>query len=268
MTKSALYSGQVSHMRFRPRRHRLSYKVFSLLLDLDELVSLDRRLRLFGHNRWALFSFRDRDHGDGEVGGLRNWVARQLFEAGIDAKGLSISVLCYPRILGYVFNPLTVFYCEGSDGKVRAVLYEVCNTFHERHTYVIPVIGDHANAIRQSCVKELYVSPFVPMDCRYEFNLRPPRDTVLVGITESDCDGRLLTAVFSGERAEISDTSLLMTFVKHPFMTLKVIGAIHWEALKIWLKGIPVHRHRPAAARVATTIVSRFQEKDTTHERA
>lgn len=263
MSRSALYSGQVCHVRFRPRRHKLSYRVFSLLLDLDELASLDSKLRLFGHNRFALFSFRDSDHGDGAVGALRSWVERQLSEAGVDVKQMRIRVLCYPRILGYVFNPLTVFYCEASDGQVRAVLYEVCNTFHERHTYVIPVSDDEGGAIRQSCVKELYVSPFVPMDCRYEFNLRPPGETVFVGITENDCDGRLLTAVFSGEREEISDKRLFLTFLKHPMMTVKVMGAIHWEALKIWLKGMPVHRHRPADLRVATTIVSRFEQKDT-----
>ncbi|MEI2298929.1 DUF1365 domain-containing protein [Ensifer sp. MJa1] len=259
MSRSALYSGQVWHVRFRPRRHRFSYRVFSLLLDLDELACLDRKLRLFGHNRWALFSFRDCDHGNGEVGGLRSWVERQLSEAGVDAKGLHVRILCYPRILGYVFNPLTVFYCEAGDGQVQAVLYEVCNTFHERHTYVIPVNDGHGGAIRQSCVKELYVSPFVPMDCRYQFNLRPPGETVFVGITEDDCDGRLLTAVFSGKREEISDKRLLLTFLKHPLMTLKVIGAIHWEALKIWVKGMPVHRHRSAVAQVDTTIVSRFE---------
>lgn len=268
MSRSALYNGQVWHVRFRPRRHRLSYRVFSLLLDLDELESLDHKMRLFGHNRWALFSFRDSDHGNGEVGALRSWVVRQLSEAGVDAKQLRIRVLCYPRILGYVFNPLTVYYCEAAGGQVRAVLYEVCNTFRERHTYVIPVSDGHVGAIQQSCAKKLYVSPFVPMDCRYEFNLTPPGESVLVDITENDHEGRLLKAAFSGKREEMSDTRLLLTFLKYPLMTVKVMGAIHWEALKIWLKGMPVHRHRPADLRVATTIVSRSEEKDLMHERA
>ncbi|RUL99325.1 DUF1365 domain-containing protein [Rhizobium chutanense] len=267
MKRSALYTGQVWHARLRPRRHRLRYRVFSLLLDLDELTALDRDLHLFGYNRWALFSFRDCDHGNGEAGALRSWVERQVSEAGVDARQLRIRVLCYPRILGYVFNPLTVFYCEASDGQVRAVLYEVCNTFHERHTYVIPVSGDESGAIRQSCAKELYVSPFVPMDCRYQFNLRPPGESVFVGIEESDRDGRLLTAAFSGKREEISDKRLLITFLRHPLMTVKVMGAIHWEALKIWLKRIPVHRHRPAAMRVASTIVSHLEQKNTENER-
>ncbi len=248
---SALYAGRVVHARLRPRRHRLGYRVFSLLLDLDELDGLSARLRLFGHNRPALFSFHDRDHGDG--GELRAWIARQLAAAGIVLAAPRISVLCYPRILGYVFNPLTVWFCRDGE-RLRAILYEVHNTFGERRTYLIPV-KDAADAVAQACGKELYVSPFVPMEARYDFHIEPPGDRVLIRIAESDGEGLLLTASFAGTQQPLSDATLLRALFAYPLMTLKVTAAIHWEALKLWAKGVPVFRHRAAATRTATSIV-------------
>ena len=257
---SALYAGEVVHARSRPRVHRLRYKVFSLLIDLDELPKLDNRLRLFGHNRWALFSFHDRDHGNGETGGLRSWVEGRLATAGIETDDLQVRVLCYPRIFGYVFNPLTVYFCETRNGDLLAILYEVCNTYNERHTYIIPADGEQAgndpHGVRHSCAKELYVSPFMPMDCRYDFRIHPPRERVKIDINESDADGLLLFASFAGERRALSDGALFKALVSYPLMTLKVMGAIHWEALLLWLKGIPVHRHLPAKNSATSSVVS------------
>lgn len=249
---SALYAGHVVHARLRPRRHKLHYRVFSLLLDLDEIAELSKGLRLFGHNRAAIFSFHDSDHGDGS-GELRPWVLGQLAQAGVTLSNPRISMLCYPRIFGYVFNPLTVWFCSDGD-ELKAILYEVHNTFHERRTYVIRV-EPGTSVIEQSCAKELYVSPFVPMDCSYKFHIEPPAEKVLVSIDESDDKGLLLKASFSGERREMSDRTLLGALFAYPLMTLKVWGAIHWEALKLWTKGVPAFRHRAARDRVATTIV-------------
>lgn len=250
---SALYAGKVVHARLRPKRHRLNYRVFSLLLDLDELGELSRRLRLFSHNSPAVFSFHDRDHGDGS-GDLRGWVAAQLGAAGVTLAAPKITMLCYPRIFGYVFNPLTVWFCRDG-GDLRAILYEVHNTFGERRTYVIRV-APGLNRVEQSCSKELYVSPFVPMDCAYRFLIEPPDDKVLVAIDESDPQGLLLKASFSGSRQPLTDGTLLRALFAYPLMTLKVTAAIHWEALKLWAKGVPVFRHRAAQARVATTVVA------------
>lgn len=249
---SALYAGKVVHARLRPRRHRLTYRVFSLLLDLDEIGELSRRLRLFAHNYPAVFSFHDRDHGDGS-GNLRAWVDAQLGAAGIALAAPKITMLCYPRIFGYVFNPLTVWFCHDGD-ELRAILYEVHNTFSERRTYVIRV-APGANVIEQSCSKELYVSPFVPMDCAYRFHIEAPTDRVLVSIDETDPQGLLLKASFAGSREPLTDATLLRALFTYPLMTLKVTAAIHWEALKLWAKGVPVFRHRAAAAKVATTVV-------------
>lgn len=231
IVNSAIYAGHVVHQRHRPKKHHLRYAVFSLLIDLDELSALDG-LRWFGHNRRALFSFRDADHADG--GNLRDWVTGQLAAQGLPAPG-RIRLLCYPRILGYVFNPLTVWYCDTDTGEALATIYEVHNTFGERHTYVLP-----ANTPEQVADKAFYVSPFIDMDCRYEFRLSPPDDKLRVGIHETQAGEPLLYAAFTGERRPFDDATLLRLFFSHPLMTLKVTAGIHWEALKLILKGIRI----------------------------
>jgi len=267
MTRSAIYAGDVVHARTRPRRHRLHYRVFSLLLDLDELPELSRRLRLFGHNRPAVFSFWDRDHGDGGSGALRAWVEQELHNAGLDLGRPRIEVLCYPRIWGYVFNPLTVYFCHDEDGALRAILYEVSNTFGERMTYVIAVNGS-PNAVRQRAPKLHYVSPFVPMEARYDFLIRPPAERVIIRIDEADAEGHFLRAVFSGRRRTLSDRALLALLFAYPLMSLKVTAAIHFEALRLWLKGVPVFRHQCAARRIDSVVVRPEAEASAAHHRA
>lgn len=251
---SALYTGDVMHARHRPVKHRLRYRVFCMLLDLDELEELDRSLWLFGHNRRAVFSFHDADHGYGTRGGLGSWVRERLAEGGIVIEGLRVRVLCYPRIFGYVFNPLTVYFCEDADGETRAILYEVCNTFHERHTYIIGV-GGAGDTVRHACEKKMYVSPFMPMACTYHFRIRPPGENVMIAIDEHDAGGSLLFASFTGRRRALGAGALLRALFTYPLMTLKVMGAIHWEALLLWARGVPVHRHGKAAEKTASSVV-------------
>lgn len=227
---SAIYVGHVVHQRHRPKKHHLRYRVFSILIDLDDLPQLDR-LRLFAHNGWALFSFLDKDLADG--GNVREWVATQLHAQGLPAPR-RIRVLCYPRILGYVFNPLTVWYCDNADGQAIATIYEVHNTFGERHTYVLPIGAE------QAADKAFYVSPFVDMDCRYEFKLTQPGERIRVAINETQDGKPLLYAAFTGQAQPFTDRTLLKLFFTHPLMTLKVTAAIHWEGLKLILKGIRV----------------------------
>lgn len=253
MTISAIYAGDVVHARHRPRRHRLHYRVFSLLLDLDELPALARGSRLLGHNRAAIFSFWDKDHGDGGTGTLRPWVEARLREAGLDLFRPRIAVLCYPRIFGYVFNPLTLYFCADGSGTLRAVLYEVCNTYGERHTYVIAAGEGRAATLSQRAPKLHFVSPFVPMECTYDFLIKPPADRVLVRIDESDAEGKLLQASFSGKRRDLTDRTLLALLFAYPLMTLKVTAAIHWEAAKLILKGLPLFHHRKAPRHVVST---------------
>ncbi len=258
--RSAIYRGKVVHTRFQPREHHLQYKVFSLLLDIDELPELDRKFRLFGHNRFALFSFRDDDHGGlGAEVSLKQWVLGKIASAGIETQGMRISILCYPRIFGFVFNPLTVYFCYRADDELTAILYEVCNTFHERHTYIIPVTSHNDAEVRQRSPKLLYVSPFMPMECDYHFHILPPDGQVKIRVNETSNEGRLLYAAFEGDREAFNDRNLFAVLLAYPLMTLKVVLAIHWEALKLWWKGMKVFRHTPAARQIESSLAGRSQ---------
>ncbi len=252
--RSAIYTGTVGHERVRPKRHRLRYGVFALLVDLDELPELDRRFRLFSYNRRAPLSFHDRDHGPTTGEPLRPWVEDRMRCAGLAPDGGPIRLLCYPRIFGYVFNPLSVYFCYRHDGGLAAILYEVCNTYSERHTYVIPVHDDGRSVIRQSCEKQLYVSPFIGMDVDYHFRILPPGEAVNIVIRQEDADGLLLAAYFKGERAPLTAGGLMRCLARFPLMTLKIIAAIHGEALLMWLKGFRVFAHSPAAAPVQSSV--------------
>jgi hypothetical protein len=137
-----------------------------------------------------------------------------------------------------VFNPISTFFCHRADGTLAAILYEVNNTFGQRHSYLIAVADPAARPIRQSCAKALYVSPFMGMDMRYDFAVRPPGADVALTVRGSDVDGTLIVATFAGRRREVSDGAVLATFLRHPLLTAKVVGGIHWEALKLWIKGV------------------------------
>lgn len=251
---SALYRGDVMHRRLRPRIHHLNYRVFWLLLDLAELEGLDRRLRFFSRNRFNLLSFYDRDYGNGSGEALCTQIEVWLQRAGIDLKGGPIRLLTMPRVLGYVFNPISLYYCYQTDGRLGAVVYEVTSTFGVRHAYVIPVPPEDQTAglIRQGAAKALYVSPFMGMEMDYAFRGRAPDEHLNMTIDGLDTEGVLITASLSAERSELTDASLLSAAVALPFLTLKVVAAIHWEALKLWLKRVPLTRQPPPAAEQVT----------------
>ncbi len=253
--RSSLYCGTVVHRRLKPRRHRLAYRVFYLLADLDELPMLARSLRLFSYNRRNLFSFHDRDHGTGDGFPLRSHVERHLVAAGITPDGGAIRLLSLPRILGYMFNPLSVYFCHRRDDTLCALLYEVNNTFGERHSYLIPVDEADGATIRQRCAKRFYVSPFIEMAMTYHFRIVPPGPSIGIAIREEDAAGALLQASFAGRRVALSDAALASAFLRYPLLSLKVIGGIHWEALRLWLKGVPLQA-RPSPPLHPVTIVS------------
>jgi hypothetical protein len=243
----SLVPGTVMHARMKPKTHRFSYKVFNLLIDLDRLSEANRASRFFSVGaRFNLASFRESDHGDGQTP-LRAQVERLLGPAGVDLTGGRVLLLCYPRILGFVFNPISVYFCYHADDALAAVIYEVRNTFGEMHSYVAPVVdGELSQAgLRQTRKKLFYVSPFLDMALRYHFRLLPPGDAVRLRILETDADGPILAATFTGTREDLTSPGLLGQCLAIPFMTLKVVAGIHWEALKLWLKGVGL-RTRPA----------------------
>ena len=238
--KSCIYNGEVTHTRFKPVRHFLKYKTFSLLIDLDEINLLDKSIGIFSHNKFNIFSFYDKDHGDRDVSNLKNWVISNLKKFQIKEKITNIKLLCYPRILGYVFNPLSIFYCYEKD-KLVAIFYEVKNTFNEQHTYVFKIKNNEE--IIQKCRKKFYVSPFMDMETFYNFKLLNPNDKLSVFIKQTDADGTILTATQTGDKKEFSFKQLAINFIKYPLMTIKIISSIHYEALLLWKKGA-IYRKR------------------------
>ncbi|PWC58040.1 hypothetical protein TSH7_24665 [Azospirillum sp. TSH7] len=322
---SGLYVGTVMHHRVKPVRHRLSYRVFSLLADLDELPRLDRELRLFAHNRFGLIGFRDRDFGplggveplptengsplppgervrvrgthsedlqesrtprfhgilpmhpphpdplpggERESWGLKAWAEDQLAAAGIEGGG-PIRLLCFPRVLGFVFNPLCVWFCHRRDGTLAAIIHEVSNTFGQRHAYLIPAAPGPDGLVRQSCDKRFYVSPFMDMETAYHFRIRPPMgdagESMAVSIRQTDAGGPVLHASLTLRRVELTDGAILRAWARHPLMTAKVVAGIHWEALHLWRKGLAIRPRPPAPAQPVTVVkdivvADRFRE--------
>ena len=231
---SCIYNGFVSHTRFNPVKHSLKYNTFSLFIDLDEIENLSKNNFIFSFNRFNIFSFFNKDHGDRDGLCLKKWVLNNFKKFDINKNINNIKLLCYPRVLGYVFNPLSIFYCY-EDKNLRAIMYEVKNTFNEQHTYIFKVKSN--NEISQTCKKKFYVSPFMNMETQYEFKLLNPDENLSVLIKQSDKDGIVLTAIQKGERKEFNTRQLLINFITYPLMTIKIIGAIHYEALRLWKKG-------------------------------
>jgi hypothetical protein len=249
-----IYVGTVVHMRLRPRPHKLAYRVFSLLLDVDRIDEAMTGCRWLSRNRFNLLSYYDADHGEGGDTPIATQ-ARALFSAaGFALDGCRIELLAYPRVLGYVFNPISVYYLIDPSEHLRAVAYEVNNTFREREVYVVAAGPPAGNVYAQGCSKRMYVSPFTSRVGRYGFRVTAPSEELLVGVQLHDPDGALLRTHFRATARPLGDRALLQAIATHPLMTLKVIAGIHIEALRLWLKGVPVVQ-RHVSPRYTITVV-------------
>ena len=237
MINSSIYNGQVIHKRFKPKVHSFRYDVFSLLIDLSELETLDKQVNFFSYNKFNWISFYDKDHGDRDGSSLINWVQKNLRKNNISTENIKIKILCYPRIFGFVFNPLSVFYVYNSNENLISILYEVKNTFGEQHTYIFRIEKD-ANLIQNNCSKKFHVSPFIQMNCNYFFRLLKPGNKISVIIDQYENEDKILYASQDGIRTDFNTKYLVKSFLNHPLMTFKIIIAIHYEEFKLWSKGI------------------------------
>lgn len=265
--KSCLYECEVMHARFSPRRHRFAYRIFLFALDLDELPDLPRRIGLFGYNRRQLYALYERDflpvdeprHPPGPAssasshsapGGLKARVATYLRNHGIDLADGSVLLVTLPRIAGYLFNPVSFYFCRDRDGRPLGAIAEVTNTFREMKPFFIPV--DPADAVRGvfrlRVPKQFYVSPYSDVDVAFDFHLRLPGDQLAIRIDDYVGEERTLTSTLAGPCRALTTGRLAWFTFKYPLLTLRVISLIHWHALLLWAKRVPWF---PKAARAA-----------------
>lgn len=221
-------------MRLRPFRHQFRYRVFTALLDIDRLEHARRRA--FSIDRFNLFSFHRRDHGPRDGNALRPWVDGLIDDAGLP-RPAKVMLLSMPRFLGWAFNPISIYFGYDDKGALETVVYEVKNTFGDQHPYVLDARPDADGAARHEQAKEMYVSPFIEMNQTYRFTLRPPDDRLSIRIKQTDQGDDLLIATQSGARAPLSSARLFTLSLTHPVAAIKIFAAIHWQALKLKLKG-------------------------------
>lgn len=243
--RSALYECRVMHHRLAPKQHRFRYRMFYFLLDLDELDEVARRVRGFSHNRRNLYQFRDSDHltmPGLEKAGLREnltaWLATQEVTLPADAR---IVLLTLPRMMGYIFNPVSFYFCEDAAGAPLCSVVQVGNTFREMKPYLIR-LQDSVDFYRLITPKHFYVSPFSSLDISFDFKVHLPGKHLEIHIDDRDGDRRVLLTALTGKRVPLTSGRLAWLTLKCPLVTLKVISAIHWEALRLWIKRIPWFR--------------------------
>jgi uncharacterized protein len=237
LPQPGIYIGTVTHKRLRPIAHELNYGVASFLVDVDDLAT-GKLLWPLSHNRFNVFSIHDADHGDAGAGRtIRDFAWGRVADAGLKTEVRRILMLCYPRILGYAFNPLTTYFALDGEGRTRLVLYEVHNTFGGRHIYASDPVPP-AGLAWHVTEKVFRVSPFNDVEGSYRLRATEPLDELALGVALSTAEGPLLKAYFRGQRLEFTAATMLRVFARWPFQSLKVIGGIHWEALKLWLKGL------------------------------
>ena len=242
-----LYFGTVMHSRLHPKPHRFSYRVFSLMVDVDQLDKTSTTPWLFSFNRRNLVAFHEADHGLRDGSALRPWVDNLLEKGGL-ARPAHILLLSNPRVLGYTFNPLSIYYCLDNDGAVYALVYQVHNTFGESHAYVAGLEEQETGnkTIRQSAEKRLYVSPFIGMDMRYRFYIDPPGKTVANRIFVHNRAGPVLAATFNGTMRPFSARQLALGILSTTGLSWKITAGIHYEALRLWLKRVSLQPRVPA----------------------
>jgi len=246
LPEPALYIGEVRHRRTKPKVHAFTYPLFMAFLDVDRIPDLCGVSRLLSYGRWNWAAFHEEDQFGDPALPLRERLRRDAEAKGHALPDGPIYLLTHLRYLGICFNPVSYFYCHDREGRLALVMAQVSNTpWRERHTYWMPVAEGQQgpNGVSFDVAKTFHVSPFMPMDCRYRWAFTPPEDTLRVHISESDCLGLFFDATLILQRQPWTAGIVRKTLIRFPWMTLKVLAAIHWEALWLWIKRVPVFTH-------------------------
>lgn len=241
---SCLYECRVMHRRITPTANRFEYSLFMACLDLDEVEGVSRKLALLSRNRWNLYSFFESDHEPAGAGPLKDRVLGYLRSSGVDPGGAArVFLLTLPRVLGFVFNPIAVYYCFDGAGAPVCAVAEVGNTFGEKKLFLVrPDGAGPDNGFRSVVPKHFYVSPFSPLDLSFDFRMALPSASLSVRVDEYDGEKKVLASALTGRRVGLSDAALAWFAVKYPLLTLKVVALIHWQALRLWLRRTPYFR--------------------------
>ncbi|MCR8559200.1 DUF1365 domain-containing protein [Mucilaginibacter sp. BJC16-A38] len=246
---SCLYKARVMHNRLAPKVHRFHYDVFMFYLDLDEIDTLDKKLKFMSRNRFNLFNFRDKDHlqlpreNPDQSKKIRKHITDYLHTNGVQIGNGRIMVLTNLCTFGYQFNPVSFYFCYDEQNQPACSIVEVCNTFLEMKPYFLGAATKQDNSFKLNTEKYFYVSPFIDMDTNFDFDLQIPGEKLQLKIDDYDKEGkRFFISTLSGERKPLTDSNLLLYFFSFPLITLKVIVLIHWQALKLWLKKIHYHK--------------------------
>ena len=241
---TTIYEGPIVHKRYHQKKHKFKYNVFNLLLNIDDLSGLNNKYKLFSYNRFNLFSFHDKDHGKKDGTSIKDWILEILVNCDIKISKdeLKVFCLCYPRILGYVFNPISVWSVYDKKNILRLLIYEVRNTFGEDHSYVVKINNEN-DKLNHNRKKRFHVSPFIDLNASYNFSTNINNEKAIITIKESNNDNPILLASFNGKSKKFNDWNLLLLFFKYPLMTLKVIYGIHIQALFLWIKRVKFVPH-------------------------
>ena len=238
----SLYECEVMHRRHFPQQYKFDYKVFSLLLDIDEYKNQNVS-SILSINRFNIFSIYTKDHASRDGTEWRQWINCILEKEKLTNAKHNIKLLCFPRILGYAFNPLSLWYCYGKDQQLYAIICEVSNTFGEHHHYVLHNDNlPYEGSVQSKKQKLFHVSPFINMDAEYHFTINSPNDDLAIVINEYQNNALMLTATQRGKKIKMCTPHLFGLFCRIPLMTLKIMCLIHWQALKIWLRGGTYHK--------------------------
>lgn len=251
---SCLYECDILHARFSPKKYKLSQKIFMFYLDLDELEDLGKKFLFFGRNQWKLFNFCDKDHYVGPHPTAKENILAFLSSKGMSPLPQKIKLLTHLRVLGYVFNPVSFYFCFDGQDRPVAVVAEVGNTFGEQKAFYLGKDKWVGDAFKDRQTKYYYISPFVDLDAQLDFHLEVPGETMNIRVDDWKEGQKFFISTMTGNRKPLSDAALLWYALRYPLVTLQVILSIHWHAWRLWLLKVPHHpkQERPDLQRDVT----------------